>query len=346
MAGRFSSILSAVFLLILAASCSSNVSDFPEIPDIAEIGERAPLSEEAQERQRSDLIALGKEPFPPYLINSGDIFWLKVYDHPDLDILDTVVTPDGYLVVGLIGPVKVANITISDATAKIEKQLREYIKEPKVSLFPRTINSQLATLAGKVQKSGRFPVNADMRLADLVSLGQGFPNNMDDGRQMELSDLNASLLIRNGKVLPVDFNKAMQGDPLHNLRIHGGDYIWIASRTNRLVSIMGEVYEPKYVTWYENTGILEVITSARGLKDEHSSNVIVIRGGIGNPTIYRVDLDGILSGKKPNPGLKPGDIVYVPKDGLSEYNVFIKKLLPTGQLINLIISPGSFLLGY
>ncbi len=346
MTGKYSFILAAVFILLSAASCSSYVSDFPEIPDIAEVGERAPISEEAQERQRKELIALAKEPFPPYLINSGDIFWLKVYDNPDLEILDTLVTPDGYLVVGLIGPVKVADMTIADASAKIEKLLREYIREPKVALFPRSINSQQATLAGKVQKSGRFPVNADMRLADLVSLGQGFPNNMDDGRQMELSDLNASLVIRKGKLLPVDFNKAMQGDPLHNIRIHGGDYVWIAARTNRIVSVMGEVYEPKYVTWYENTGILEVITSARGLKDTHSTNVIVIRGGIGNPTIYRADLAGILSGKKPNPGLKPGDIVYIPKDGLSEYNVFINKLLPTGQLINLLLTPGSFLLGY
>ena len=345
MTGRFFPVFSTILFLILASACSSNVSDFPEIPDIAEIGERAPVSQEAQERQRNELIALGKDPFPPYLVNSGDIFWLKVYDNPELEILDTVVTPDGYLVVGLVGPIKVANMTIAEATAEIEKRLREYIKEPKVSLFPRIINSQQATLAGKVQKSGQFPVNAGMRLADLVSLGQGFPNNMDDGRQMELSDLDASLIIRKGKVLPVDFTKAMKGDPLHNIRIHGGDYIWIAARTNRLVSIMGEVYDPKYVTWYENTGILEAITSARGLKDEHSSNVLVIRGGIGNPTIYRVDLNAILSGKKPNPGLHPGDIVYVPKDGLAEYNVFIRKLLPTGQLINLMISPGSFLIG-
>jgi hypothetical protein len=34
--------------------------------------------------------------------------------------------------------------------------------------------------------------------------------------------------------------------------------------------------------------------------------------------------------------LKSGDIIYVPKDNLSEYNVFAKKLLPTAQIINLV----------
>ena len=38
----------------------------------------------------------------------------------------------------------------------------------------------------------------------------------------------------------------------------------------------------------------------------------------------------------PGMPLKAGDIVYVPKDDLSEYNVFVKKLLPTAQLFSLI----------
>ena len=37
-------------------------------------------------------------------------------------------------------------------------------------------------------------------------------------------------------------------------------------------------------------------------------------------------------------GIKSGDIVYVPKDNLSEYNVFVRKLLPTAQLVNLLTS--------
>jgi len=37
--------------------------------------------------------------------------------------------------------------------------------------------------------------------------------------------------------------------------------------------------------------------------------------------------------------LEAGDVVYVPKDDVSEYNVFVRKLLPTAQLINLIGYP-------
>ncbi|MBP5285132.1 MAG: hypothetical protein ILO34_03360, partial [Kiritimatiellae bacterium] len=54
--------------------------------------------------------------------------------------------------------------------------------------------------------------------------------------------------------------------------------------------------------------------------------------------IYQIDVDGILAGKCRHILLKAGDIVYVPKDNISEYNVFVKKLMPTVQLINLMTS--------
>ena len=50
-----------------------------------------------------------------------------------------------------------------------------------------------------------------------------------------------------------------------------------------------------------------------------------------------------MAGKCHNVKLKAGDIVYVPKDNLSEYNVFVRKLLPTAQLVGLIAQPFSTL---
>jgi hypothetical protein len=54
--------------------------------------------------------------------------------------------------------------------------------------------------------------------------------------------------------------------------------------------------------------------------------------------MYKIDVDGILTGKCRNVYLKANDIVYVPKDNMAEYNVFIRKLLPTAQLVNLLTS--------
>ena len=84
-------------------------------------------------------------------------------------------------------------------------------------------------------------------------------------------------------------------------------------------------------------GLLETLTAAGWMKDTHWSHVIIIRDGLSHPKLYKVDIDGILAGKCRNVPLKAGDIIYVPKDDLSEYNVFVNKLMPTAQLFNLIV---------
>jgi hypothetical protein len=58
-----------------------------------------------------------------------------------------------------------------------------------------------------------------------------------------------------------------------------------------------------------------------------------------NPRFYRVDLDGILQGRCANVRLQPGDVVYVPHDNISEYNVFVRKLLPTAQFLSTFTFP-------
>ena len=88
-------------------------------------------------------------------------------------------------------------------------------------------------------------------------------------------------------------------------------------------------------------GLLETLTAAGWLTETHWKHVIIIRDGLANPRLYKVNIDGILAGKCRNVPLKAGDIVYVPKDDLSEYNVFVKKLLPTAQLFSLIAGRAS-----
>ena len=88
-------------------------------------------------------------------------------------------------------------------------------------------------------------------------------------------------------------------------------------------------------------GLIEALTSAGWMKDNHWSHVIIIRDGLSHPKLYKVDVDGILAGKCRNVLLRAGDVVYVPKDNLAEYNVFVNKLMPTAQIFSLIAGRAS-----
>ena len=144
---------------------------------------------------------------------------------------------------------------------------------------------------------------------------------------------------RKGEALPVDFRKAInEGDSLHNIRIRKGDHVFIGQRLEASVTICGDVSNPHKRLYEKGMGLIETLTAAGWLRETHWSHVIIIRDGLANPKMYKVDVDGILAGKCRNITLKAGDIVYVPRDDLAEYNVFVRKLLPTGQLFNLLTS--------
>ena len=133
------------------------------------------------------------------------------------------------------------------------------------------------------------------------------------------------------------------GDILNNVRIRKGDYVFIAQRMEASVIVCGEVKNPHKRLYEPGMGLVETLTAAGWVTETHWSHVIIIRGGLANPHYYKVNIDGIMAGKCHNVKLKAGDIVYVPKDNLSEYNVFVRKLLPTAQLVGLIAQPFSTL---
>jgi polysaccharide export outer membrane protein len=206
-----------------------------------------------------------------------------------------------------------------------------------VSITVKEILSETATIAGACAKPGVFGISNSTRLADLYAMAGSSAKRLFNGSDVDVADLEHSILVRNGEILPVDFQKAInRGDTLHNIRIRKGDYIFIAQRMESSVTICGEVKSPHKRLYEPGMGLIETLTAAGWMLDTHWQHVIIIRDGLSSPRMYKVDVDGILAGKCRNVILKSGDIVYVPKDNLSEYNVFVKKLLPTAQIINLM----------
>jgi translation initiation factor IF-1 len=182
-----------------------------------------------------------------------------------------------------------------------------------------------------------YGISNSTRLADFYAMAGSSAERLFNGVDVDVADLEHSILIRNGEILPVDFRAAIErGDALNNVRIRKGDYVFIAQRMEASVIICGEVRSPHKRLYEPGMGLVETLTAAGWMREGHWKNVIIIRDGLANPKLYKVDIDGILAGKCRNVPLKAGDIVYVPKDNLSEYNVFVNKLMPTAQLFGLI----------
>ena len=336
----------AALVMLFAAGCYSdrNTSNYDSVFEISNIDDDSAVidetgrDEEEAENVRKRLMAIEAEEDPAYYLNAGDQIEIRVYDHPDLG-MTTRIGPDGMVGIAFMGQVKLSGQTIAQGAESIRAGLSPYVKNPVVSITILNVESETATIAGACAKPGVFGISNSTRLADFYAMAGSSANRLFNGVHVDIADLDHSIFVRNGEILPVDFHKAIdQGDKLHNLRVRKGDYIFIAQRMEASVIICGEVNIPQKRLFEPNMGLIETLTTAGWMKDTHWKHVIIIRDGLSHPKFYKVDVDGILAGKCRNVPIKAGDIIYVPKDNLAEYNVFVKKLLPTAQLLSLVTS--------
>ena len=336
----------AAAVLLFAAGCyynrnTFNLDKFKELSsEDSAVLEVAAVNDEENTAALRDILRYYEGRRLIYTINSGDVISVTVYNNPDISLAKTLVTTDGCISMVLAGQVKVAGLTPDEASLAVEKRLAKYIHNPKVGISPLEIRSTTATIGGAVNKPGMFTISNGMRLTDIYALAGGPQIRSYDGMDLDAVDLERAVFVRDGKALPVNFTKAIEhGDPLHNLKLHHGDYIYMPGRGSSMVYLVGDVKNPQRRIWTQNLGLLEFLAVCGWINESYWHHVIIIRGGIAKPRFYKVDLDGILQGRKSNVLLEPGDVVYMPHDDISEYNVFIRKLFPTAQLLNMISTP-------
>ena len=334
----------AVAALLFTAGCywdraTGNYDDVfavNNVEDDSAILEETGREEETEARIRKRLQELADEQEPDYRMNAGDEIEIRVYGHSDLGMV-TKIGPDGTVGLAFIGQIRLSGQTISEGAEKIRKGLAPYVKNPVVSITVKNISSETATIVGACGKPGVYGISNGTRLADLYAMAGSSSVRLFNGVDVDVADLDHSYLFRKGELLPVDFNKAInEGDALHNVRIRKGDHVFIGQRLEASITICGEVRNPHKRLYEKGMGLIETLTTAGWMQETHWNHVIIIRDGLTHPKMYKVDVDGILAGKCRNITLKAGDIVYVPKDDISEYNVFVKKLMPTAQLFNLL----------
>ena len=335
----------ALFALALAGCYTDRWTQ--RYDDIAEIGSEtensAVLEESGQdaaslaERQRR-LEALATEDEPAYRLNAGDMIAIRVYGHEDLS-LTTRIGPDGTIGLPFIGQTQLSGLTIGEGAEKIRVGIEPYVKNPVVSITLNEVRSETATIAGACAHPGVYGISHATRLADLYAMAGSSAKRLYNGSEIDIANLDNSVLIRENEILPVEIRRAVEhGDMLHNIRVRRGDYVYIAHSAELAVTVCGEVKSPCRRVFVPGMGLLETLTEAGWMLESHWSHVIIIRNGLADPKMYKVDIDGILAGRCKNIALKAGDIIYVPKDNLAEYNVFVRKLMPTAQLYNLLAS--------
>src|SRR6185369_4894282 len=263
-----------------------------------------------------------------WLRPSTDLFTLGPGDKLEIEVLGepasktlTVVAPDGKIYFNLLPGLDVWGLTLGQAKAQLERELSKFVRDqPQVSIVLREVESKHLWILGHVQAPGIYPLAGPTTLLEALSLAGGTVN-LSSFRQAEvlgasdeLADFRRSFLLRQGKMLPVDFQRLVQlGDLSQNVYLQPDDLIYLPAATAREIYVLGAVTQPRAVPYKEGMTVASAVASAYGtINGAYLQHVAVVRGSLSHPQIAIVDYKYVIRGLASDLALQPRDIVYVP----------------------------------
>jgi len=279
----------------------------------------------------------------PYLIGSGDLLSILVWDHPELNIAAAgaqalsssgaqspaafVVDQQGMVQFPYVGAIKLAGLTELQARNLLAEKLIRSIKRPDITLRVLAFRSKKIYVDGEVKAPGNQAIDdVPMTLLEGITRAGGF---------LPTSDQSQITVARGGVNYPVNLPMLVkQGVDLGRLMLTPGDVVRVPSREENKVLVLGEVNTPKALPM--NNGSLtlaQALGEAGGLNQLSASSrqVYVIRNANQKePLVFNLDAASpVALAMAEQFELNPRDVVFVDASGLARYNRVISLILPT-----------------
>jgi len=299
----------AAAVLTMVVGC--NGSDVAELPPDEQIPGETAL-ESVLFADPVDLQQVRPESLADRL-RPGDLVRMTVHGHVDLET-EVRVPADGMVALPLIGEFKLSGKTLAEAREQIRAALeKDYLVSAPTSLLVREYAPRDVFVLGAVKSPGAYaaPVNGGFTLLRALSQAGGLNTEAHrenllllrpapDGRR-RLYRLSYTAIEKEGR---------LQGD----VTLVPGDTLMVPSRGT--VTILGAVKNPGvYQIPTEGITLSRAVALGAGLTKFASPNgtVVTRRALNGRDKSYQLALKEILAGRRNDPSVRAGDIVFVPE---------------------------------
>ena len=149
----------------------------------------------------------------PDKLGPGDTVHITVFQQPDLTT-DARITERGTVEMPLVGAVKVAGQSTSEAAKSIGDALKEgqFLKAPQVAVALTTVRSRQVSMLGLIVRPGRYPLEeVHAKLPDLIAAAGGIAAGgseeitvIREGKSEKVSALSKDFEVKGGDTLYVD----------------------------------------------------------------------------------------------------------------------------------------------
>ncbi len=239
----------------------------------------------------------------------------------------------GELNLPMLGRIPAAGKTVDQLEADVSARLKQYVRDPQVTVFVSEVKSHPITVSGAVDKPGTLQVDRPTPLFAVLAQAGGVKDagpTVTISRQLENGEIpyKGARHSADGKFsiveLPVQDVLRGHGDAA-NIEVRPFDTITVSQEKRpRMVVLAGEFAKPGAIELQtqDTVSLTKALAMAGGLTHTASPKRTLIRHfnaqGMETASAF-VDLKKILTGSAKDLMLSEGDVVIVPNSSLSTY---------------------------
>ncbi len=239
-----------------------------------------------------------------YTFNPEDIISVKVMNHPEFNVDQAVITPDGRINLPVAGEMTAVGKTLKQLENEITNALQKRLVKPEVSVIIVQTAPRRIFVLGAVKSPGVYDWKPGWRATEALANAGGL---------LSRPELTVGLILRQNKQsIALDIQAVMNGSNDANLEIHPGDVINLTERTIK-VSIAGEVKSPGTYDLPIGAGVVEAVAMAGGAQPRAALTAVKVKradGSIISLDLFKAMVKGEITD---NCKLSSGDLILLPQ---------------------------------
>ena len=281
-----------------------------------------------------------------YKLSAGDILSIYLWAYPEITPPTNTISNEeaiksngyqidqsGYIQFPIIGRYKASGKSLTQVNQELRSQLSRYLKTPDVIARVLSYQGQRYSVQGSVMKGGQFTLT-DQPTSVYTALG------LAGGINTQLGDNTSITLVRQGKTYNLNsISLEKTGYSLHNLLIQPNDTLYVNSKENQKIYVMGESGQNKPIPMRDQgISLSDVIGESLGLNplSGSRSKIYVVRShrDAGITDVYHLDLTSIGDFGLANKfQMQSNDIVYIDASGLTRWQRVLNQVIPFSNVI-------------
>lgn len=216
-----------------------------------------------------------------YRLGAGDNVIIDVWGASQ-ETFESVVSPDGYVVIQGVGPIKLGGLSVQQATSLVKSKVGQYYSDCNISLSVGETRSIQVQVLGEVIMPGTYT---------LSSLSSAFNALYAAGGINDIGTLRNIKVYRSGRqIATIDvYDYLINGNASGDVRLQDNDVVLVGPY-DCLVNVRGKVKRPM---WYEMKGtesLKQVLSYAGGFAgDAYTKNVALTRKQGAEYSMHTVD---------------------------------------------------------